>query len=76
MVNYIQCENDIIPIEVKVGEAVRAAGMKRYLKDYDAETPIAVSLSMKNLNYDGKILNIPLFMVDEMKRLIMMMERK
>ena len=36
--------------------------MKRYIKDYDAETPIAVRLSVKNLSYDGKILNVPLFM--------------
>jgi hypothetical protein len=40
------------------------------IKDYDAETPLAVRLSMKNLSYDGKILNVPLFMIDELKRLI------
>ncbi len=31
---------------------------------------------MKNLSYDGKILNVPLFMIDELKRLIMKIERK
>ena len=72
----IQCENDIIPVEAKAGEAIKAASMKRYIKDYDAETPIAVRLSMKNLSYDGKILNVPLFMIDELKRLIMTIERK
>ena len=72
----IQYENDIIPVEAKAGEAVKAASMKRYIKDYDAETPIAVRLSMKNLSYDGKILNVPLFMIDELKRLIMTIERK
>ena len=72
----IQCENDIIPVEAKAGEAVKAASMKRYIKDFDAETPIAVRLSMKNLSYDGKILNVPLFMIDELKRLIMTIERK
>ena len=50
-------EPDIIK---KTGE--KAASMKRYIKDYDAETPIAVRLSVKNLSYDGKILNVPLFM--------------
>ena len=72
----IQFENDIIPVEAKAGEAVKAASMKRYIKDYDAETPIAVRLSMKNLSYDGKIMNVPLFMIDELKRLIMTIERK
>jgi len=33
-------------------------------------------LSMKNLSYDGKILNVPLFMIDELKRLISTIERK
>jgi hypothetical protein len=50
--------------------------MKRYIKDFDTETPIAVRLSMKNLSYDGKILNVPLFMIDELKRLISTIERK
>ena len=50
--------------------------MKRYIKDYDAETPLAVRLSMKNFSYDGKILNVPLFMIDELKRLITTIERK
>ena len=72
----IQCENDIIPIEAKAGESVKAASMKRYIKDYDAETQLAVRLSMKNLSYDGKILNVPLFMIDELKRLISTIERK
>ena len=66
----IQCENDIIPIEAKAGETVKAAGMKRYIMNFDAETPTAVRLSMKNPCYDGKILNVPLFMTDELKRLI------
>ena len=37
---------------------------------------LAVRLSMKNLSYDGKILNAPLFMIDELKRLITTIERK
>ena len=65
-----------LPVEAKAGEADKAASMKRYIKDYDAETPIAVRLSRKNLSYDGKILNVSLFMIDELKRLIMTNERK
>ena len=46
------------------------------LPHYDAEKPMAVRLSMKNLSYDGKILNVPLFMIDELKRLIETIARK
>ncbi len=66
----VQYGNEIIPIEVKAGEAVKGASIKRYLKAYGDQTPLAVRLSMKNLSYDGKILNVPLFMMDELKRLI------
>ena len=66
----IQHENDILPVEAKAGEAVKGASMKRYIRDYEAETPLAVRLSMKNLSYDGRILNVPLFMIDELKRLL------
>ena len=66
----IQCGNDVIPVEVKAGESITASSLKRYTRDHDAETPLAVRLSMKNLSYDGKILNVPLFMIDELKRLI------
>ena len=31
---------------------------------------------LMKLSYDGKILNVPLFMIDELKRLIMTIERK
>ena len=60
----------------KAGEAGKAGSLKRYAKDFAAETPVAVRLSMKNLSYDGKILNVPLFMIDELKRLIMTIKRK
>ena len=66
----VQRGGDIIPIEAKAGENVRATSVKRYARDYEAETPLVVRLSLRNLSLDGKILNIPLFMVDELDRLI------
>ena len=65
-----QRENDIIPIEAKAGESVTATSLKRYAKNYGEQTPLMVRLSMKNLSYDGKLLNVPLFMADELNRLI------
>ena len=29
-----------------------------------------IRLSMRNLSFDGKLLNVPLFMVDELDRLV------
>ena len=66
----LQRENIIVPVEAKAGENVKATSIKRYDKEYPEETPIMVRLSMRNLSYDGKMLNIPLFMIDQMDRLL------
>ena len=66
----LQRGNEIIPIEAKAGENVRATSLKRYIRDYAEATPLAVRLSLRNLSLDGKILNVPLFMVDQLDRLI------
>ena len=60
----------IIPIEAKAGETVKTTSLKRYEKNYGGQTPLLVRLSMKNLSYDGNILNVPLFMADELDRLM------
>ena len=66
----IQRENDIFPVEVKAGQNVGGASIKQYLKEYESITKFAIRFSLKNLSYDGKILNIPLFLIDEMDRVI------
>lgn len=66
----IQREGDIIPVEAKAGENVTATSLKRYAKNYGEQTPLMVRFSMRNLSYDGKILNVPLFMADELNRLL------
>ena len=66
----IQRGMDIIPLEVKADESIRATSIKRYAKTYPTETPVMVRLSLRNLSYDGNILNVPLFMVDELDRLL------
>lgn len=65
----LQYENDIIPIEAKSAENIKAASLKNFMEKYP-NTPLAVRLSLRNLSLDGKILNIPLFMADNAKRLI------
>lgn len=64
----IQFENNIIPIEVKSQENIRSKSLAFYRKEHDP--PFCIRYSMKNLKYDGGILNIPLFLVDYTKRLV------
>lgn len=66
----IQKENDVLPIEAKAGVNVKSSSIKKYAREYDESTPILIRLSLKNLSLDGKVLNIPLFMIDELDRLI------
>ncbi|MBQ6677396.1 MAG: ATP-binding protein [Clostridia bacterium] len=66
----LQTEDGIFPVEVKSGENVRSASVKNYLSYYAEETDLCVRLSLKNLSLDGKILNVPLYLADEVGRLI------
>ena len=66
----IQIENEVFPIESKAGQNIKAASIKHYLSEYSEQTRLCVRLSMRNLSFDGKILNIPLYLTDELERLI------
>lgn len=71
----IQKENDIYPVEVKSGKNIIGASIKQYIKNYDKETKFAIRFSLMNFSFDGKILNIPLYLTDELDRIIEMAER-
>ena len=58
----------MLPVEVKAGTNVHAASLKRYGRECGAE--VLVRLSLRNLSFDGRILNVPLFMIDELDRLL------
>lgn len=60
----------VLPIEAKAGINVKATSIKKYAREYEDNTPILIRLSLKNLSLDGKVLNVPLFMIDELDRLI------
>ncbi|MGN0635843.1 MAG: ATP-binding protein [Acutalibacteraceae bacterium] len=66
----IQKENQIIPVEAKAGTNVGARSLKKYLEKYESATPLAIRLSLKNLSLDGKILNVPLFLIDRLDSLM------
>ena len=72
----IQLENDVFPVEAKSGINVKGASIKNYAKEYADQTKLCVRLSLRNLSYDGSILNVPLYLADELKRLIYMALRQ
>ena len=57
-----QCKNDIIPIEVKSKKSNNNISLTRYNEKYDNN--ISIRFSMNNLKKDGKVINIPLFLIE------------
>ena len=64
----VQRHNDIHPIEVKSGVNVRSKSLAVYRAEYAPR--IAVRLSLKNLQFRNGLLDVPLFMADQLDRLI------
>ena len=64
----IQYKNEIIPIEVKSNKTTNNSSLTNYNKINDNK--ISIRFSMNNLSQDGKILNIPLFMIEYLNNLI------
>jgi predicted AAA+ superfamily ATPase len=64
----IQVKNEIIPIEVKSDENIRSKSLTTYNDLYSPS--IRLRFSLRNLKKDKGLLNIPLFMVDYVEKLI------
>lgn len=64
----IQYKNEIIPIEVKSNKTTNHSSLTNYNKITDNK--ISIRFSMNNLSQDGKILNIPLFMIEYLNNLL------
>lgn len=58
----IQHKNKIIPIEVKSSKSTNNVSMTRYNEKFDND--LAIRFGMNNLSKDGKVLNIPLFLIE------------
>ena len=58
----LQYKNNIIPIEVKSSENISNTSLKVYNEKYNPK--MRIRFSMKNLNKDDNLINIPLFMVE------------
>lgn len=68
-IDYIlQNKNEIIPIEVKANEVTHNTSLNVYNTNYEPRTRIR--FSMKNLQKDGNLINIPLFMAEYLEKFI------
>ena len=64
----IQYKNEIIPIEVKSGENVENSSLKIYNEKYQPK--LRLRISGKNLLKNENLINVPLFMVEYIDKLI------
>ena len=64
----LQRGNDIHPIEVKSGVSVRSKSLSVYRSSFQPR--LSVRLSLKNMELREGLLSVPLYLVDELDRLI------
>ncbi len=64
----LQYRDKILPIEVKSGESIRSKSLAYYAKQYNPVLKIRYSL--KNLDVNAGLLNIPIFLADQTKRFV------
>ena len=64
----VQYENLIIPIEVKSDENVKSKSLTFYRKAFNPG--ISIRYSLRNLNHEEGLINIPLFMVDHTVKIL------
>ena len=66
----MQYQNEIIPIEVKAGKSLNNTSLKVYNEIHKPN--IRIRFPMSNLNKDGNLINIPLFMAEYVKKIVEM----
>lgn len=64
----IQYENQIIPIEVKANKSTNNSSLTKYNEKFNND--ISVRFSLNNLVKDGKVINIPLFLIEYLNNFI------
>ena len=63
-----QLNDQIIPIEVKSGENLSARSLTIYRQKYNPD--IAIKVSMKNFEKQEKIINVPLYLLWNIEKII------
>ena len=66
----IQRENDIFPVEVKSEANIASKSLRKFKELFPEQVKLRVRFSLDNLKLDDDVLNIPLFMADQIDRLI------
>ncbi|WP_194847082.1 ATP-binding protein [Candidatus Neptunochlamydia vexilliferae] len=61
-------KSSVIPLEVKAGATGRLRSMHQFMEKKGS--PLGVKVSMAPLSRDGNILSVPLYMVDQIHRLV------
>ncbi len=64
----IQRKNKIIPIEVKSNKSTKNISLTKYNEEF--KNDLSIRFSMNNLCKDGKIVNIPLFLIEYLNNFI------
>ena len=64
----IQYNGEMYPIEVKSGSNIKSASMKAFGEKFNPR--VMIRTSMLNLSFDGRVLNIPLYLIDFIKQFI------
>jgi predicted AAA+ superfamily ATPase len=64
----LQMDCNIYPLEVKSGNSLKKKSLVSYLQKYNPS--FAIRISPLNLKQDGKILNIPLYLMDRLNFLL------
>lgn len=64
----LQMENDIIPIEVKAETNIKSKSLLSYSQKYNPN--IKIRYSLRNLQVDNNLINIPLFLVDFTEKIL------
>jgi hypothetical protein len=49
---------------------VTSASLRYYANKYPDETPLRVRFSLRNLSFDGSVLNVPLYLADQAVQLV------
>ena len=63
----IQYKNKIVPIEVKANKSSNNASLTRYNEKFNND--MFIRFSMNNLKKDGKVINIPLFLIEYLDKI-------
>lgn len=64
----IQHNNEIIPIEVKASDNIRNVSLSKF--NDNNSNKISIRFSTRNLNIDGKVMNIPLYLAEYTNKLV------